>query len=46
MKEDNKNPHCFTPEKDTPYPLCTGDKERCKHCCLSANYVDAGWSED
>lgn len=46
MKEKNEKPNCYTPEKDTIYPLCVGDREECKHCCLSVNYTDAGWSED
>ena len=46
MEDEQINPECFVAEKDTPYPLCIGDKEECKHCCLSINYMDAGWKEE
>lgn len=36
--KNNTHPDCFTPEPDSPYPLCIGTgEEKCRHCCL---YVD------
>lgn len=35
----NKNPECFTPEGNNPYPLCTGkDMPECENCQLRAGW--------
>lgn len=41
MEKEYKEPECFTPEENNPYPLCVGNgNERCKECCLYIDYPE------
>ena len=38
-EKEGKEPRCFTPEENNPYPLCVGrGLEKCENCCLYADY--------
>lgn len=46
VRQASKQPDCFTPEADNPYPLCIGSgKSACDDCCLYLHMKGEGGYE-
>lgn len=46
VRQASKQPDCFTPEADNPYPLCIGSgKSECDDCCLYLHMKGEGGYE-
>ena len=46
VRQASKQPDCFTPEAENPYPLCIGSgKSECDDCCLYMHMKGEGGYE-